>query len=958
MGHPQKCEVHLKSNPVKFLFVPVFVGVLAGCAVAPISSESPLSPVAQPSLRSDGTVMTQQVNMEQFSQMSLYQRPPNRLFGIMQEQGSLDAVPDVAAMVDYQQQRKEQRAALAGALKAAPQWQDLGPDNNLGRVIDIAFHPQNGNIIYVASPGGGVYKTTDGGGAWTKLGGLPYQAINSIAIDPLNPNVVYFGTGHFNSSGSDLLSMGVYKTADDGATFSLLTATVPTTSNTDWLRVTRVMTHPTIANLLFAATTSGFFRSTDGGAAWSKVSGVATYDIAIDPNDPAKMLRGRYDGFASISINAGASWADTPILPTQTANIRTRIKYAKSEPGVVYAAVDQNGGELHKSLDGGLNWVQVSTPAHNGTQGFHTNQLWVSPVDATHIIVGGVDLYKSLDGGQFFTKISNWQSNSQQADAGLTPDTPHADHNAVASPPDYSAANPLFFVGSDGGLFSTANARTVAEHTGWTKSGGSLSITQFVGAAGRRLNGIDTLAGGTQDNGTLLNVGYQGWTRIADGDGGFAAIDPVADVAYGQFPNGEVFRYGLALGLRDICAGITEADPASCGATNTLKVNFYAPLELDPNNSSRLYFGANSLWLSANPQATVPTWSVVKPPVAGTTAGTAASNYINAISIHQADSNVVLVGHNDGQMFRTKNMLAGTPTWTALVNPVLPTGRMVGALLVDPADADRLYVGFSGYFKDNLWRSDNGGTTWQNISTGLPPGSIYTITRHPLAKEQLHVGTIWGSYGSDNGGNTWPVANDGPYGTQIRRLFWLGNDTLVAATFGSGLGKATVAVSTPNTVVEYYHNVLDNYFITADPNEQAAVDSGAAGAFHRTGNTFKVGGPTQVCRFYGSQSPGPNSHFYTADAAECASLKSQQFSADDPRRLTEKSWNFESNDFSTTSAVNQTCAAGLVPVYRAYNNGFARGVDSNHRITTSQAAIAEVVSRGWVSEGVVMCAPA
>ena len=75
----------------------------------------------------------------------------------------------------------------------------------------------------------------------------------------------------------------------------------------------------------------------------------------------------------------------------------------------------------------------------------------------------------------------------------------------------------------------------------------------------------------------------------------------------------------------------------------------------------------------------------------------------------------------------------------------------------------------------------------------MPPGSVYAITRHPLNKEKVHVGTIWGSYGSDDGGHTWPVTHDGPHGTQIRSLFWLGDDTLVAATFGSGAGKAAVA---------------------------------------------------------------------------------------------------------------------------------------------------------------------
>ncbi len=155
-------------------------------------------------------------------------------------------------------------------------------------------------------------------------------------------------------------------------------------------------------------------------------------------------------------------------------------------------------------------------------------------------------------------------------------------------------------------------------------------------------------------------------------------------------------------------------------------------------------------------------------------------------------------------------------------------------------------------------------------------------------------------------------------------------------------------------VVEFYNTNLDNYFITADAGEAAAIDNGSAGpGWIRTGGSFKSGGSTSVCRFYGSQSPGPNSHFYTVDPGECASLK--QLQATTP--ATQKRWNFESLDFISTPSVEGQCPAGTKPVYRAYNNGFARGVDSNHRISTDQAAIAQVVARGWVNEGVVMCAP-
>lgn len=167
-------------------------------------------------------------------------------------------------------------------------------------------------------------------------------------------------------------------------------------------------------------------------------------------------------------------------------------------------------------------------------------------------------------------------------------------------------------------------------------------------------------------------------------------------------------------------------------------------------------------------------------------------------------------------------------------------------------------------------------------------------------------------------------------------------------SFGGFIG------SQKGKVIEFYNTNLDNYFITIDANEAAAIDAGSAGpGWVRTGNTFNSGGSTPVCRFYGSQSPGPNSHFYTSQGAECAGLKNLQVTTP----VTDKRWNFESLDFLTTVPINGNCPTGTMLVYRAYNNGFARGVDSNHRITSSQSAIQQVVARGWSNEGVVMCTP-
>ena len=163
--------------------------------------------------------------------------------------------------------------------------------------------------------------------------------------------------------------------------------------------------------------------------------------------------------------------------------------------------------------------------------------------------------------------------------------------------------------------------------------------------------------------------------------------------------------------------------------------------------------------------------------------------------------------------------------------------------------------------------------------------------------------------------------------------------------FGSGPVPA-------NAVVEYYFAPLDRYFITASASDKTLLDSGVAVGWARTGQWFNQGGSTPVCRFYGSTSPGPNSHFYTAVQSECDLLKSLQASTP----ATQPRLNFESLDFLTAPAAGGGCPATTISIYRAYNNGFALGKDGNHRFTADRNAIAQVVARGWLDEGVVMCA--
>ena len=201
---------------------------------------------------------------------------------------------------------------------------------------------------------------------------------------------------------------------------------------------------------------------------------------------------------------------------------------------------------------------------------------------------------------------------------------------------------------------------------------------------------------------------------------------------------------------------------------------------------------------------------------------------------------------------------------------------------------------------------------------------------------------------------------------------YTGADLPAAPNYDWGYGvldvaKAAAAIATTTATVvtafEFLYQPENRYFLTIDPAEANAIDNGGAGpGWQRTGFTFKAystsgdapSGAVPVCRFYGSVSPGPNSHFFTASTAECQVLKDLQVSTPN----TQKRWNYEGTAFKINEPdLSKACASGLIPVLRAYNNGFTRGIDSNHRFTTSQVEYQKMIAQNWSGEGVVFCSP-
>ncbi len=309
----------------------------------------------------------------------------------------------------------------------------------------------------------------------------------------------------------------------------------------------------------------------------------------------------------------------------------------------------------------------------------------------------------------------------------------------------------------------------------------------------------------------------------------------------------------------------------------------------------------------------------------------------------------------------------GGETWQRVDDGSFPDNAY--RIIHDPEDTQTAYV----LTDQGLYVSRNEGVSWSATSLKEKISTLVFVPRNPPLQRVLIVGTETGVLVSQDEGLTWEVMSNGL--TQIPHMVVYGHGMLVAT---SELGYFTcqavdcagVAQEIPIpddqylvTVTEFYNTNLDHYFITSDEDEVAAIEAGRAGkGWQQTGYNFNAWMPQRnaldppgTCRFYGSQSPGPNSHFYTISKEECAFLvkRSREVTPDKPR------WNLEYQNFFAAfePEADGTCKLGLLPVYRAYNNGFSKGIDSNHRFVTDRTLLQPLIAEGWVDEGVKLCTP-
>ena len=657
-------------------------------------------------------------------------------------------------------------------------WSWLGPGNIGGRIRSIVVDPTNEQRILIGAVSGGIWQTVDGGQNWAPVDDfMASLCVNTMAIHPAFPHIMFAGTGEgitdfdeFNTPQGG----GVFKSTDGGRTWQALASTL----HPDFSYVFRVQVSQN--GTVFAATSTGLFQSDNGGTTWQSHLGGRTLQVATHPSDPQKLLVSAFLGFVYWSDDGGLTFNESvwPGGLGTPSDGRIELAYSVSNPEIVYASVADVqgiGGEalhgtkgLYRSQDGGKTFALVNDSVpFLGSQGWYANALWVDPTNPNLVIVGGLDLYRSSDSGQILSKISNWE---------VAPASAHADQHVIVNQHSYGGSNRTIYIGNDGGIYR-ADALTVQELSGWTALNNQLGITQFYGASAASDGAI---YGGTQDNGTLRGgTGQENWTQIFGGDGGFTATDPSdPNIVYGEYVNGQVFRSRDG-GLTEdyIVNGLTDAGDGS-------KFNFISPLILDPKERKRLYVGGTRLW-RCDPTLDTPVWESVKKP-------TVDKAKISTINVHPDSSDIVIVGHNDGKLYRSLNatLAAGSITWKQVGVGVLPRRFCSSIVRIGQND---VYATFMGYEPDNVWKSADGGNSWINIGTGLPNISVSSIA---IAwGGHLVVGTDIGTFDSFDGGNTWTAAKDGLANVPVDQLVWESPNSLLAVTYGRGIYRTNLPQS-------------------------------------------------------------------------------------------------------------------------------------------------------------------
>lgn len=702
-------------------------------------------------------------------------------------------------------------------------WTERGPSNLGGRTRAIMIDPNDGTnkTIWAAGVSGGLWKTTDitkENPDWESIDDFfDNMAISSLAYDPSNTNVMYFGTGEGYFNTGSVEGNGIWKSTDGGDTWTQLPATITTNTSTcagdgdcDFLFVNKLVV--TSSGTVIAATRSrynnrgGVMRSTDGGVTWTKIltgnSGTNPC-TGVNYRNRASDLEIAADGdiFVSFGIfegqgiwrsqDDGANW--TNVYATSTVNCdeqRIELAPAPGDADYIYALVQENDNSINKimrSTNGGNSWTDVGDPTPlwfdqecvTGSNDFTRGQAWydliaaVDPNDRDVVYIGGIDLLRTTDGGNNWTQLTNWAGNCDLPEV-------HADQHAIVY---QQGSSDVIYFGNDGGIYSTADGSNTSPT--FVRKEFGYNTSQFYSVAMEPTAFSPQFIGGTQDNGSnkITSLGISTIVESTGGDGGFAHIDQSnPEVWITAFTNANVSRSldgGLTFSLILGNSGGSFINPTDYDNIENI---YYGGF------TAGNYFYSTDLTVAGSPSF-----------FSSGTITEMGGGTITHVSVSPNTGGVVWFGTNNGRVVRVDDAdNAIVPT--NITGGSFPTGS-VSCVAVENGDDDHLLVTFSNYGVVSLWESTDGGTNWTNVEGDLPDMPVRWAIFNPDNSNEVLIATELGVWSTDNlnGASTeWEPSNDGLANVRTDMLQIRDSDNLVvAATHGRGLFTSDIFTS-PN----------------------------------------------------------------------------------------------------------------------------------------------------------------
>ena len=500
-------------------------------------------------------------------------------------------------------QRKKKKVEKADEISLeAFKFRNIGPAFLSGRIADIAVHPDNDNVWYVAVGSGGVWKTENSGTTWSPI--FDDQASYStgcITIDPNDPARIWVGSGE-NVGGRHVgYGDGVYLSPDSGATWKNMGL-----KNSE--HISKIVVHPNNSDVVWVASQGplwkkggerGVYKTTNGGKNWKRVLGNSEWtgatDLLIDPNDPQILYAATWDRHRTVaaymgggpgsgihrSTDGGETWEKLSNGLPKSNMGKIGLALSPQQSNVVYAAIelDRTQGGVYRSADGGSSWSKMSDTVSGGTGPHYYQELYASPHKFDRLYLMNVRVLTSEDGGKSFTQLKEEKK--------------HSDNHAMVfkkDDPDY------LMIGTDAGIYESFD---LAQNWRYIKN---LPLTQFYKVAVNNAEPFYSIFGGTQDNGSVggpsatderQGIANKHWYKTLFADGHQSATDPVHnDIIYAETQQGGLHRIDLTTGEPVLVQPqAQEGDPYE-------RFNWDAPILVSPHNPARLYFASYRVWKS------------------------------------------------------------------------------------------------------------------------------------------------------------------------------------------------------------------------------------------------------------------------------------------------------------------------------------------------------------------------